>query len=251
MKTPSDGWDRDEREVFEGNGLGREFEAVRARHALRPDDEARLLGRILSQARQSKAQPGRFWGWGFGLAAAAVLLVVGTTWMFGRGDSASEGIKPESTVAVAAPSPAFYLALEKPDLKVSPSALAWRGPSAENRLLADLKPAFDAFRSNDFAAADREFSALSAKYPASIEVWFYQGVARLLVNDVQGAIASLATAERLADTSFAGDVAWYRAIADERAGSLAAARARLTALCAQPGARATPACEALKQLPPR
>ncbi len=136
-------------------------------------------------------------------------------------------------------------------IKVSPSALAWRSPTPENPLLADLKPAFDAFRAADYQRADREFSALSKKYPTSIEIWFHQGVARLLANDVPGATASLATAGRLADSSFAGDVAWYRAVADERAGDLASARARLTGLCGQPGARAKPACEALKQLPPR
>ena len=163
---------------------------------------------------------------------------------------ATEGTKaPESTVAVATPQPVFYLPLEKPDVKVSPAALAWRGPRGENTLLAELKPAFDAFRASDYLLADREFSALSGRYPQSIEVALYQGVARLFAGNVPGAIASLMAAEPLADSSFAWDVAWYRAVAEERAGNLAAARTRLTGLCAQPDPRAKTACEALTRLP--
>jgi hypothetical protein len=250
MKAPSDGWDADEREVLALGGLSRELEGVRARHELAPGDEARLLARIQDQARQSKAGAGPSWGWGFVLAAASVLLVVGAIWMFHRGDSAIEGVTaPASTVAVATPSPAFYLPLDPPAVKVSPSALAWRGPTRENPLLADLKPAFDAFRAADYQRADREFSALSGKYPASIEVAFYQGVARLFVGNAADAIASLTAAERLADSAFAWDVSWYRAVAEERAGNLTAARTRLTGLCAQPDARAKAACDALTRLP--
>ena len=51
MKTPSDGWDQDEREVLESAELGRDLEAVRARHALAPEDQARLLARIEREAR--------------------------------------------------------------------------------------------------------------------------------------------------------------------------------------------------------
>jgi hypothetical protein len=250
MKEPSDGWDREERDVLELKGLGRDLEAVRARHELAPEDEDRLLARIQNQARQSKPDASRSWGWGFVLAAATVLLVVGSIWMFRRGGSATDSIKPpESTVAVATPPPVFYLPLEKPDLKVSPAALAWRGPTRENPLLADLKPAFDAFRAGDYPRADQEFSALSAKYPASIEIAFYQGVARLFAGNVAGSIASFTAAEPLADRSFAWDVAWYRAVAEERAGNLAAARTRLTGLCAQPDPRAKAACDALARLP--
>ena len=250
MKAPRDGWDQDEREVLASPELSAQLEAVRARHALGPDDEARLLARIRNQASPSKTRGGS-WGWGFVLAAATVLLVVGTVWTLRqRAGSAVEGVgRPESTVAVATPAPAFYLALEKPVIKVSPAALAWRGPRGENTLLADLKPAFDTFRASDYQLADREFSAVSGKYPKSIEIAFYQGVARLLAGNAPGAVASLTVAERLADSSFAWDVAWYRAVAEERAGNLAAARARLTGLCAQPDARAKAACDALTRLP--
>jgi hypothetical protein len=252
MKTPSDGWDADEREVLESNELGRELEAVRARHTLGPEDQARLLSQIERQARTESAPTHRPtpWRWGLMLAAASIIVITGTVWLLNRNSGTLPDVQaPESTVAVASPPPVFYLPLEKPDIKVSPAALAWRGPGGTNPLLADLKPAFDAFRASDYPRADREFSALSGKYPASIEIAFYQGVARLFVGNPQGAMVSLTAAGRLADSAFAWDVAWYQAVADERTGNLADARTRLTRLCAQPDSRAKTACDALKLLP--
>jgi hypothetical protein len=250
MTTPPDGWERDEREVLELEGVRRELEALRALHALRPDGEARVLARIRRDAPGSDAARARgFWRWGLLAAAAATILVVAGVWTSRQGTGSwPEEIKPpEATVAT--PATQFRLALEKPDLRVSPSALAWRGPGGENTLLADLKPAFDAFRADDYSRADTEFSALSARYPASVEITLYQGVARLFLGNVEGAIASLTLAEGLADSSLAWEVAWYRAVADERAGNLAAVRGRLAGLCGQSDARATIACDALKRLP--
>ena len=127
MKTPSDGWDQDERELLELEGLNRELDTLRSQHALTPEDESRLLARIQDEARRTAASR-RSWGWGFVLAAATVLMVVGTVWMFRRGGPATEGTKaPESTVAVATPPPVFYVPLEKPDIKVSPAALVTPG----------------------------------------------------------------------------------------------------------------------------
>jgi hypothetical protein len=249
MKAPMDGWDDDERDVLESDELGRQLEAVRARHALGPADEARLFARIQREAQASVRPARASVQWGLLLAAAAVLLIVGTTWIVRRRPAPGAVTPPEPAVASATPSPALYLALDKPAIKISPATLAWRGPVAENPLLADLKPAFDAFRADDYARADREFSAIAGKYPTSIEIALYQGVARLFIGNVQGAIESLTAAEKLADSSFAGDVGWYRAIAEERAGNLTEARARLTRLCAEPGGRAQSACDALKRLP--
>lgn len=248
MKTPSDGWDRDEQEVLELEGLRSDLESVRARLALAPEAQTRLLARIQREARQTHTA--RSWQWGFALLAASVFLVIGTISMLRREqDAAVQATKPESTVAVAKPAPVFVLPLDKPDLKVSPSALAWRGPKGDNTLLADLKPAFDAFRAGDYALADREFAALSGTYPRSVEIALYQGVARLFLGNVAGATENLTAAEKLADRSFASDIAWYRAVADERAGNLASARARLTVLCAESNARKQAACDALSRLP--
>jgi hypothetical protein len=180
------------------------------------------------------------------------MLVAGTIWILRGGDAAlPSSTPPESTVAAGSPSPSpvYYLPLDKPAVKISPASLAYRGPGGENPLLADLKPAFDAFRADDYQGADREFSALSGRYATSVEITFYQGVARLFSDHPNEAIASFTAAERLADSSFAWDVAWYRAVAEERAGNPAGARSRLTTLCAQADTRAKTACDALKLLP--
>ena len=52
-------------------------------------------------------------------------------------------------VAEPPPAPVYLLALNKPDLKVSPAALTYRSAAGENPLLADLKRAFDAYRADD------------------------------------------------------------------------------------------------------
>jgi hypothetical protein len=134
-------------------------------------------------------------------------------------------------------------------VRLSPRALTYRGAADGRDFASRLKPGFDAYRASDYARADREFTALAAQYPQAVEVFFYQGVARLFLNDFAGADVSLASADRLADVSFATEVAWYRAVIDERRGRLADARARLTSLCAhdnQP--RQRPACEAADRL---
>jgi hypothetical protein len=249
IKTPADGWADDEREALESDDLRRAFEAGRARQALGPSDEARLLARIQREAQASGKPARTSIGSGVLLTAAAILLIVGTTWVLRREPSSSAVKSSDPTVATATPSPVLYLALEKPAVKISPATLAWRGPVAQNPLLADLKPAFDAFRADDYARADREFSKIAGKYPKSIEIALYQGVARLFLGNIPGAIESLTAAEPLAESGLGGDVAWYRAVADERAGNLAGARVRLSRLCGESDARAKTACDALTRLP--
>jgi len=253
MTTPRDGWDADEREVLESGALAREIDAVRAHHALGPEEQARLLARIQREARSSKPAPARrWWIWVLPIAATVGIVIAAIVTLRDR-DSDTASVTPAggagTAIATATPSPVFYLPLEKPAIKISPAALAYRSPGGRNALLADLKPAFDAFRAGDYAGADREFSALSARYPKSVEIAFHQGVARLFLGNGQGAIASLAAAEGLADSSMAWDVAWYRAIAEERVGNPAGARTVLSRLCAQADSRAKTACDALARLP--
>ena len=252
MKAPADGWDREEQETLAP--FQQELEAIRARHAeFSEHDQARLLRRIQKEAGQSPARGSIFWTRPWLLAAASVVIVAGATYLLRDRWAPAESVLPvpERTVAVATPTPAqqFILSLDKPDLKVSPAALTYRRSASENPLLADLKPAFDAFRASDYAAADRAFSALESAYPRSVEVFFYRGVSRLMLNDAPGAIASFTAAEKIADSAFAWDIEWYRAVAEERAGNVAAARERLTRLCQRPDTRAPRACDAVKTLP--
>ena len=149
---------------------------------------------------------------------------------------------------MAPPAPAFEMPLDKPEIKLSVAALTWRGAGIDNPFLMDLKPAIDAFRGSDYVAADRVFSSLAPKYPQSPEVPYYHGVTRLFLKDAPGAIALLGRAQRVGDKTFAADIAWYRAVAEQRAGNSAAARERLAGLCGEPGERSAAACDALKKI---
>jgi TolA-binding protein len=258
MKPPADGWDRDEQEAlapFED-----QLAAMRAKHAseLSEHDKARILKRIYSQVQHREARPEAarepiFWTRPWLLAAASIVAIAGATWIFSgqiwRTATPAPLPELEGTADRPPPAPVFYLSLNKPDVRVGPAALTYRSAAGESSFLADLKPAFDAFRAGDYAAADREFSTLAARYPKAVEVLFYQGISRLYLNELPTAIASLTAAEKSADSAFAWDAAWYLAVAEERAGNLAAARTRLANLCRQADIRAPTACEALKKLP--
>lgn len=231
------------------DGLGEDEPALSA------DDRDRLFGRIMKEARTS--EPTGAWGWlrpvllGSGLVAVASLV-----WLVSSETEIAERMSPpERTVVVATPPavPPFLLPFDKPDVRLSMGALTWRGSSATgagsgNQLLADLKPGLDAYRQGDYATADRELTALAARYPGTIEIPFYQGISRLFLNDLPGAIAALDAAEAVGDRTFAADVSWYRAVAEQRSGNLANARARLEAICGARGDDGTRACSAIEQL---
>ena len=74
----------------------------------------------------------------------------------------------------------FAIAYAKPDVKLSPAALTWRGTTGANPFLAALAPAFDAYRAGDYAKAVAAFDQLATTYPTSIEVLFYRASAACL-----------------------------------------------------------------------
>jgi hypothetical protein len=230
-------------------GLGEDAPSLSA------EDQDRLLARIVKQTRRESA-PSVGWGWlrpvllGTGVVAMATLV-----WFVSKETEVGERIgAPETQVVVALPpaAPPFLLPFEKPDVRLSMSALTWRGakPSSDdgNQLLSDLKPGLDAYRRGDYEAADRELTALATRYPGTIEILFYQGVSRLFLNDLSGAIAAFDAADAIDDRTFAADVAWYRAVAEQRAGNALNARGRLEAICSARGDDAARACTALEQL---
>jgi hypothetical protein len=215
------------------------------------EDEQRILDRIHRQTAKTRSPLSwRLWIPVLGTIAAAVLVVV----VLRRSDLVNQSIEPPAsapppTTSTPAPAPSFVLALAKPDVKISPDTLIYRGATNEQTFLADLKPALDAFRESDYARANREFSALAPRYPKSVEVAFYQGVARIYLNDLAGAETSLIAAEQLNDASFGFEVQWYRAIVDERAGRAASARTRLDTLCKDGSfVRQAQACDAANRL---
>ncbi|MBY0496962.1 MAG: hypothetical protein K2Y23_22365 [Cyanobacteria bacterium] len=220
--------------------------------------EDRLLERIMRAAQATPRTPSRRWVPAIaigGLALAATVLMAVMVPRPGRETAvapnaapAPPGVQPAivDNAPIAKPD-RFRLAYAKPDVKLSPSALAWRGDAAANPFLRELAPAFEAYRAGDYPRAVAVFDRLSAVYPESIEVLFYQGVSQMLAGNDAAAIGPLEAASRLRNTTFADDVAWYLAIAQQRSGT-ANARARLVALCRDPGVHAPAACAAVAQL---
>jgi hypothetical protein len=201
--------------------------------------EARLLARISHEANALRApQTASRWMWQ-AAAALAAIAIAGSIWLtLSREPSEAPAVAvtqaPQAVTPAAAPPPeSFLVPLERPEIRISLRAMTWRGAAPENPVLAALKPAFDAFRAGDYAAADRAFTEVGGRYPNLVEVALYQGVARLFLGDVAGATTSLRAAEKIGDDAFKNDVAWYLAVAEERAGNAAAARTRLEALCAR------------------
>jgi hypothetical protein len=228
--------------------------------SLSVEDQERLLARILKEARKTEAPTG-LWSWlRPAIAGAALVAAASLVWIVASKTEIGERMAPpETTVVVALPPPAppFLLPFDKPDVRLGMGALTWRGTTgASNQLLADLKPGLDAYRQSDYATANRELTALAERYPGTIEILFYQGVSRLFLNDLPGAIAALTAADAVGDRTFAADVSWYRAVAEQRSGQSIEARARLDAICRAGGEQAARACAALDQMataspPPR
>ena len=247
MKTPADGWDRDEREALDElqDALSHPREPLLAQA-----DEDRLLARIQREARGRGPVARGAWLRPV-LAAAVVVLAVGA-WFISRNlvpARPESPAPPEATIA-ATPSPTPYqLPLDKPDVTISLAAMTWRGSVGNNQLLADLKPALDAFRDSNYPVADREFAALEARYPDAVEVFLYGGVTRLFLNQPDRALAALSRAGDLADSTLIDRVNWYRAVAEQRAGRLAEARNRLEVLCRNGRNYAAQACRAIEQMP--
>lgn len=152
---------------------------------------------------------------------------------------------PPAVVTPAPAPPPPQIAFAAPEIKLSPSALTWRD-STENPFVQDLAPAFSAYRAADYARAAEVFDRVTPKYANAIEVRFYGGVSHLLAGHHAPAIDALEAAARLKSATFADDVAWFLAVARQRAGNQDASA--FAALCRGQGAYAAAACAAATQL---
>ena len=221
------------------------------------ESEERLFERITREARAAapltsrpRWKPAMLTG---GLAVAATLLIAVVVSRRGSdyvavpgGVTPSRDSSPSAVESAPARAP-VQIAYSKPEVKLSPSALTWRGNASANPFVRDLAPAFEAYRAGDHAKAAAAFDRLSAVYPDAAEVLFYQGVSRMLSGDDAGAIAPLEAAARVGNATFADDVPWYLAVARQRSGR-PDARAAFADLCRGRSQYAAAACSAVAQL---
>jgi hypothetical protein len=206
---------------------------------LDPHAERRLYARIDSSlASQRDSEGFKIWFRYLLITPAIAVGVLAIWFVVYRPDRAIAPASSPPLVALAPPAaaPPFTLALDKPDVRLPDKAL-----------LADLKPALDAYRQNDYATSNRLLTMLAERYPDAVEVHFYQGISRLFLSEPALAVSSFVAAEKVADDTFIADIMWYRAIAEQHAGNSAEARARLEALC-HGSSSPQRACAALEQL---
>jgi len=209
------------------------------------EERDRLLDRVLKDARHAGATgTKRIWP-RLLLVVSAAAAVASMAWLVPDASRRERNVAPGPTIARAQPSsPPFLLPFDKPDVRIGIASLTWRGPS-NSQLLTDMKPGLDAYRRSDYATAERELTLMSARHPTSVEIFFYQGVSRLFLDDLPGAIEALTAANAIADPGFASEVSWYLAVAEQRAGRTREARTRLEALCASGVTDAAVACTAI------
>ena len=211
--------------------------------------EQRLFDRIMREAEPAAPRRAALRPWwrpamavGGGLAVAATLLIAVAISRSGSDVTPAPGgalpspgsdRAPVETRAPAQSAP-VQIAFIKPEVRLSASALTWRGDPSANPFLRDIAPAFDAYRASDYARAVTAFDRLATVYPNSIDVRFYQGVSRMLAGDEAGAIAPLEAAARIGNATFADEYRGsWRCRSSERAGRR---RAAGSSICVAAGA---------------
>lgn len=213
----------------------------------------RLLARTKQHAALESGAPPRNarWAPAFALAAAAAVVVAFIVWRIAGPPTppvtvAERNVPPAVTAAPpsAPPTRGFRLELTKPPAKLTAAALLLRGEANSGRFVDDIADGLNAYRDGHYEEAARTLDALRPRYPRSVEIPFYAGVSRLMLNDAPAAVPALESARALNDDTFADDAAWYLAVADQRSGNADRARSLLGALCRGSGAYAARACAA-------
>jgi len=186
----------------------------------------------------------------FALVAGAAVAVFALTLALvlkGQTASATAGplSSPQTQLRPTAPQTTFVL--KKALIKdPAPAVLTARTTIGETRRFADdFAVAMDPYAHDEGVEAVRRLESLSRMYASSADVFYYLGVARLLINDNEGALTALNTANRLPHESLRDDVAWYRAIALDRLGRTAEAKRDASVLCSRAGEYQEQACAAV------
>jgi hypothetical protein len=220
-------------------------------HSLDPAASDRLFARITKSATSRPSWFSAIRTTSRLLAAAAALIIIAAVWVSWRGPARSSpaATPAQTTVARNEPPPAPYeMPLQKPDVRLSVAALTWRGSTSGSSLVDEIAPALDAFRKSEYARAAGALESLEGTYPNAFEPSYYRALSLLLGGDANGAIPEFDKASRLADETFAADVAWYQAVAEQRAGKIAEAHQHLEPLCHTTNAHRADACAAADKL---
>jgi TolA-binding protein len=216
-------------------------EQAAAQQPLDPITEQRIWRRIQQSALSSQPAKGTS-GWTRWAGAVAAIAATVTIAVIMNRETPPPSSPPAAPIQTAAPRPRAVVTFTKPEVKLSPTVLTWRGKESENSYVRDLRPAIDAYRAGNYADAEKYFATLVQRYPRAIEAPFYLGVVRMLKDDFAGAVEPLTAAAALDVPTFADDAAWFLAVAEQRSGGDAVRK--FEAMCAAGGTHAKDACDA-------
>lgn len=219
-------------------------------------------------APAAPSTPRRWW---YGLAAAAVMaLAVGAVLWRGSPAAApaarvvqSAPMAPAANAAGAAnaspPAPATpeiapprtWAALSAAPAVMLPASftIVMRGDANPGRdeFLTAFGPAIAPYRAGRYAEAAEALQALTARFPAVDEGWFYLGVSRLYTGRAAEAVEPLRRASQ--SEVVAEQAMWLEAVALERSGRTDEATAALRAACDVDRSAHAEACASLPALP--
>jgi predicted Zn-dependent protease len=150
---------------------------------------------------------------------------------------------PPPPPATASPGP--FLVLEPLTVREAPGMQVRGGDGFDEALSAALVP----YVAGDQDQAILRLSALAERYPDAASARLYLGVALLLRDRAEDAVAVLEAARVRAGAFWGPHAAWYLAIARERTGRRGAARAALDELCRGDSEYRARSCAAVERLP--
>jgi hypothetical protein len=198
----------------------------------------RVRGRVFGQTR-SRSRAVRV-----AAVAAAVLAVVAVyLWRqpsVQRATHQTAVAQPKKTID------RYRLALEIAPLRLPfAAAIVLRGKddTVSQVYLKELGQALAPYRSSKYADAVAALAVLRKRYPKAVEPPFYEGVTRLLMEDANGSLAPLVTAQSIGGEALNDDIDWYLAVAYERTGQWKKSVVLLKRLCATEGVHRKAACD--------
>lgn len=204
--------------------------------------------RIRARWQRAGTQPAHFWLRSWQMLSLAAVITASVMVMVVVRSTRQAPTVPKMVTRAVPPAPATtdVFTLAKAAIKVpATAALTFRGGSnAGKAYLGDLAAALEPYRADDYAEAARRLESLSRKYPDAAEPLFYAGVSQLFLNQNDAAIRLLEAARQHPGDTLRDDIAWYLAVAFDRAGRTADARREAEALCMDPGEYKERACAA-------
>ncbi len=175
---------------------------------LTSDEDRRIRGSIPALAPKIVARPWRFYA---AAIAACLVLSVGIALFLRHSSSGSNAVPHGSSASMDIAS----ITIEKlpPPQTAEPQFVLRGDASSAEPTLAELAPAFDAYRQNDYTRSADRFGELAKRFPKSDVPALYLGISQLFLGQHEAALQSLTQADTLAQPERKDAAGWYHAVA--------------------------------------